>query len=105
MTFKEKLKQEYPKIADKYCGCPKHLDYEDENIYCLQMGCIECWNREMHGTEENTTNLSDDYDEFICEKCGLIINSMIKIIIDEDERILQSFEYKFCPECGRKVVD
>ena len=52
MTFKEKLKEEYPKIADKYCGCPKHLDYEDENIYCKEMDCYECWNREMPGTDE-----------------------------------------------------
>ena len=55
MTFKEKLQKEHSEIADKYFGCPKHLGYEDENIYCHQMYCFDCWNREIPITEENTT--------------------------------------------------
>jgi len=41
MTFKEKLKQEHPEIADKYFGCPNHLDYETENIHCNKMDCFD----------------------------------------------------------------
>ena len=63
MTFKEKLQKERPEIADKYFGCPKHLDYEDENIHCLQMSCIECWNRKIPGTEENTTTKEIKFTE------------------------------------------
>ena len=55
MTFKEKLQKEYPKIADKYCGCPKHLDYEDENgyeDYYDPTFVIEYLSREKIGTAE-----------------------------------------------------
>ena len=44
-------------------------------------------------------------DEFICEKCGLIIRDCCRYVIDEDDgdEICYEFPYKFCPRCGMKV--
>ena len=44
-------------------------------------------------------------DEFICEKCGLIIRDCCRYEIDEDDgdEICYEFPYQFCPRCGMKV--
>ena len=44
-------------------------------------------------------------DEFICEKCGLIIRECCRYEIDEDDgdEICYEFPYQFCPRCGMKV--
>lgn len=111
MTFKEKLKQEYQIAADKYFGCPKHLDYEMENIHCKQMSCIECWNREIPGTEDNTENttknLADKMEEFICSVCHIHLFDFFeqKYNRDRNYHYEEIFECSYCPECGRKVVD
>lgn len=44
-------------------------------------------------------------DEFICEKCGLIIRECSRYEIDEDDgdEICYEFPYRFCPRCGMKV--
>lgn len=44
-------------------------------------------------------------DEFICEKCGIIIRDCFRYEIDEDEgdEICYEFPYRFCPRCGMKV--
>ena len=44
-------------------------------------------------------------DEFICEKCGLIIRDCCRYEIDEDDgdEICYEFPYQFCPHCGMKV--
>lgn len=44
-------------------------------------------------------------DEFICEKCGLIIRDCCRYEIDPDDgdEICYEFPYQFCPRCGMKV--
>lgn len=46
-------------------------------------------------------------DEFICEKCGLIIRDCCRYEIDEDngDETCFEFPYRFCPRCGMKVKD
>lgn len=121
MTFREKMQKGHPNYIHKgYCGgvsgCPSDYFKEKEGLCVGRLDpsrekCTKCWDREIPTEDnaeekENTTkNLSDDHGDFICEKCGFAIGPMIKIVIDEGERILQLFEYKFCPECGRKVVE
>ena len=110
MTFRERLKQERPEIADKYLGCPKHLDYEYENIHCSQMSCTECWNREMpspeYNTENITKNLADKTEEFICSVCHIHLFDFFeqKYNKDGDYNYEEIFECSYCPHCGRKVV-
>ncbi len=107
MTFKEKLQKERPEIAEKYFGCPKHLDYEMENIYCLHMSCIECWNREIPGTGNTTKNLADKTEEFICSVCHIHLFDFFeqKYNKDGDYNYEEIFEFSYCPYCGRKVVE
>ena len=108
MTFKEKLKEEYSETAEKFFGCPSHLGYETENVHCENMDCFECWNREMPGTEEDTTeNLAAHTEQFICSKCKLHLENFSQQIYDEDEDETYStdFDFFYCPSCGRRVVD
>ena len=59
---------------------------------------------------ENTcTNLSefDSIDEFECSNCGIVLSEYQQIEIDEDdgERFFYDYRPKYCPNCGRKIVD
>lgn len=52
MTFKEKLSIEHPEwVDDWYVGgckcCPKDYGYETLSLFCCQISCQECWNREI----------------------------------------------------------
>lgn len=65
MTFKEKLKQEYPeKLVNGCCGgcigCPTDYGYEKENDCdgASEYNCTKCWNREMPMTAEEAWEIS-----------------------------------------------
>lgn len=61
MTFKEKLKHDYPlRVSNEHAGgcisCPTSYGYEARRPhFCLghahDVECTACWNREMPGTE------------------------------------------------------
>lgn len=63
MTFKEKLAQEHPQRINQNAmggcdGCPCEYGYEKENRDCncsSDLGCKECWNREMPDTPATMT--------------------------------------------------
>ena len=62
MTFREKFKRDYPKIADRddtVCGnfCPHEFGYEEEPALCApsNYNCKACWNREI--PEEKTEEI------------------------------------------------
>ena len=47
-------------------------------------------------------------DEFICSNCGLITRDNCRYEIDEDadgDETCYEFEIKYCPRCGRKIVE
>lgn len=54
-----------------------------------------------------TRNTSKVSDTFICEKCGIRIEDYSRVEYDEDAEDTTHYEYefKFCPECGRKIVE
>ena len=60
-----------------------------------------------YGLENFTRNLSKSYKTFICEECGVHIEDCVKAVYDEDteDTKYQEYEFKFCPECGRKIVE
>jgi rubrerythrin len=47
----------------------------------------------------------DDVDEFLCPYCGLHLTEWMRLIYDEDlnEMELSEYQFKFCPNCGRKI--
>ena len=67
---------------------------------CIELGWLE---------EETCTNESeyDSRDVFKCSNCGFISVDHTEFKIDEDNR--EEFYYgyrpKYCPNCGRKIID
>ena len=60
---------------------------------------------------ECCSNISEVHpvDEFICSNCGLILRDYNRYEVDEDadppDENMYEFEIKFCPRCGREVVE
>lgn len=81
--------------------------------YCGSTNCTSCLARALHKAgyrkQSEGENISQMHpsDEFICEKCGLIIRDCCRYEIDEDDgdEICYEFPYRFCPRCGMKVKD
>lgn len=68
---------------------------------CIELGWLE---------EETCQNLSEYnlVDGFECSNCGIIIENYNEIEIDEDypeDRCMKEYAPKYCPNCGRKIVD
>lgn len=56
------------------------------------------------------TNKAEAADDFICSHCGIHISDFAEEEIEEyddgyEDVVHHLYEPKFCPECGRKVVD
>lgn len=48
----------------------------------------------------------NEADQFICSECGIHLEDWVKKVEDEDGDIhCQEYAFKFCPNCGRKMVD
>lgn len=67
---------------------------------CIELGWLE---------EETCTNESeyDSSDEFKCSNCGFTLVEHKECAIGEDDGEEYYFAYKpkYCPNCGRKIVD
>lgn len=46
-------------------------------------------------------------DRFICKNCDLHLEDWVKVVIDPDDgdELHYEYEFKFCPECGAKIVE
>lgn len=59
--------------------------------------------------DSETENVSEynPVDEFICLKCGLVLQDYVKVLMDEDGELISRGEYEieYCPHCGRKVIN
>lgn len=53
---------------------------------------------------ENITE-NNPVDEFVCSKCGIILEDWSRVEIDEDdgERTNHEYVFRFCPNCGAKM--
>lgn len=67
---------------------------------CIELGWLE---------EETCTNKLeyDSRDVFKCSNCGFISVHQTGVKSDEDNRVEFFYGYrpKYCPNCGRKIVD
>lgn len=67
---------------------------------CIELGWLE---------EETCTNKSeyDLTDEFKCSNCGFTLVEHKEYAIGEDDGEEYYFAYKpkYCPNCGRKIID
>ena len=56
--------------------------------------------------EYATRNLSTVSGHFICGKCWIHVEDYVRVIYDEDSKdTTYQYKFKYCPECGRKVVE
>lgn len=59
--------------------------------------------------EQSTVNISPNnpVDGFLCEKCGFEAEDWSAIERDEEYQDMNyyEFEFKYCPRCGKKVID
>lgn len=59
--------------------------------------------------EKTCYNLAEvaDCDQWVCSHCGINLAEWIRVIVDEEENDTMYYEYKFkfCPECGHKIID
>lgn len=54
--------------------------------------------------QETCRDLADDFDEFKCSECGYQCDDTNSCKKDDDGEIFHfDFQFKFCPNCGRKV--
>ena len=62
----------------------------------------------MEKTSYTTTNRSEvaDVDEFICSNCGIHLRDWCRVRQDdaEEDEYLQEYVFKYCPECGKYIV-
>lgn len=67
----------------------------------------ELYNILTYGTADVTRNISAVSYRFICEKCGIRLEDCVKTVYDEDaeDTTYHEYEFKFCPECGRRVAE
>lgn len=87
--------------------------YDDHEAYTINNDLLKAIDKqaeELGWLDEKTcTNLSefDSIDEFECSNCGIVLSEYQQIEIDEDdgERFFYDYRPKYCPNCGRKIVD
>jgi hypothetical protein len=58
----------------------------------------------FEGTVTHNKYPGDSADVFICEKCNTHIEGYVQIN-EDSEHIVSAFRPKFCPNCGRKVLN
>lgn len=59
--------------------------------------------------ENETRNIGTLHpvDSFICEKCGIRLEDWVELKEDPDDGGISchEYEFRFCPNCGRKIVE
>lgn len=86
-------------------------DYEDYTINNALLKAIDKQAEELGWLEEETCTNESEYnlvDGFECSNCGIIIENYNEIEIDEDypeDRCMKEYAPRYCPNCGRKIVD
>lgn len=59
--------------------------------------------------ENETRNISEFHpvDGFKCEKCGIDLRDWSRIVFDDDDddEFVHEYEFNFCPNCGKKIIE
>ena len=88
--------------------------YEDHEAYTINkalLKAIQQQSKELGWLEEETCTNESEYnlvDGFECSNCGIIIENYNEIEIDEDcpeDRCMKEYAPRYCPNCGKKIVD
>lgn len=87
--------------------------YDDHEAYTINKALLKAIQqqlKELGWLEEETCTNGSNYDsteEFICSHCGLTLIEYKEYVNGEDdgEGYYFDFKPKYCPNCGRKIVD
>lgn len=87
--------------------------YDDHEAYTINNALLKAIQQQLKELgwleEETCTNLSDynSTDLFKCSNCGIELGEYRQFEIDEDygDRYGHQYKPKYCPNCGRKIVD
>lgn len=88
--------------------------YDDHEAYTINkalLKAIQQQSKELGWLEEETCTNESEYnlvDGFECSNCGIIIENYNEIEIDEDcpeDRCMKEYAPRYCPNCGKKIVD
>lgn len=87
--------------------------YDDHEAYTVNNALLKAIDKQAEELgwleEETCTNLSeyDSTDEFKCSNCGFTLVEHKEYAVGEDDGEEYYFAYKpkYCPNCGRKIVD
>lgn len=85
-------------------------DYEGYTINKALLKAIDKQVEELGWLDEKTCENLSEYnlcDRFECSNCGIVLGDYQEIVKDEDDGYEYSYEYipKYCPNCGRKIID
>lgn len=101
------LNNEYASIYSEFEG-----DNEYDAFNYLDVKLLNAINeqfKELGWEEETCQNLSeyDSMDEFQCSNCGFTLVEHKEYLVgeDEDEEYYFNYRPKYCPNCGRKIVE
>lgn len=85
--------------------------YDSYEVYTMNKDLLQAVDKqaeELGWLDEKTcTNESeyDSIDEFQCSNCGIILSEYQKIEEDDGERFFYDYRPKYCPNCGRRIVE
>ena len=88
--------------------------YDDHEAYTVNNALLKAIDKqveELGWLDEKTCTNESEYnlvDGFECSNCGIIIENYNEIEIDEDypeDRCMKEYAPRYCPNCGRKIVD
>lgn len=90
-------------IASECCEYPINITVDEFKAIQQQL-------KELGWLEEETCTNKSEYDsieQFECSNCGFISVDHTELKINEDngEELYQVYKPKYCPNCGRKIVD
>ena len=111
ITYLQKFGSGYFKITFDLSKKEIAIDTNMENVIeddLLQAINKQC--KELGWLEEETCTNGSNYDsteEFICSYCGMTLVEYKNYIVGEDaeEECCFDFKPKYCPNCGRKIID
>lgn len=87
--------------------------YDDHEAYTVNNALLKAIDKQVEELgwlyEKTCTNESeyDSTEEFICSYCGMTLVEYKNYIVGEDaeEECCFDFKPKYCPNCGRKIID
>lgn len=114
LIYTKNLKGMYRYLEITFDLTEKEVElYDEREAYTVNNALLKAIDKqaeELGWLDEKTcTNESEDdsIDEFECSNCGIILSEYQQIEVDEDdgERYFYDYRPKYCPNCGRKIVD